>query len=173
MRNITTLEFDTKKMADGMGLSMDALMELMSDARHANQLGHKRLREDLQLQPKKINGGTELLLFGDQRQFMVRCVSRRSGVSFVQSKMKGHRRGYDREAWASWVRDLDGFLIADFSEFPVVDVYEVSSHEILEYFEDGDKLPEVAYSEFPDFLNDLLENDVVDDSHGLPWEEAG
>lgn len=84
--------------------------------------------------------------------------------------MKGHGGGYDQDAWRRWLVSLDGFLVPDISEFPSVDVFLIEVDEVLDYFQGGERLPELGFREFQDFSERFLETDS--DSEGEFWEEA-
>ncbi len=87
--------------------------------------------------------------------------------------MKGYGRNYDRDAWRGWLEGIDGFLVANISEFPSVDVFLVEVDELVDYFDGGDKLPELTFNEFDGFINKYLNKaSAGTDENQDYWEEA-
>ena len=129
MELVATVEFDYKKMAEGLGLDLDTLHEWASDSRNVNQLVQQRIKSELGMQTKKVKGGAKHLLGPNASEWVVRCLNRQGGVSFVRSYMKGYRHGFEKEEWLNWILGIDGFLVANICDFPSVDIYKVHADE--------------------------------------------
>lgn len=172
MRRIATLEWDVAKLADSMGLTMDSLMEWSSDGRNLNKLAVARVKSELDFVGSPTAGGSELLVDSQKRRYVLRCFSRQ-GATFIRACMKGYGRNYDRDAWRGWLEGIDGFLVANISEFPSVDVFLVEVDELVDYFDGGDKLPELTFNEFDGFINKYLNKaSAGTDENQDYWEEA-
>lgn len=65
-------------------------------------------------------------------------------------------------------------LVPNICEFPSVDVFRIPYDEVYEYFEGGDRKPELTFKEFQEFSGLYLEkvSDNLLPKH-QPWEKAG
>jgi len=81
----------------------------------------------------------DIIAIGDDgwaEKWMVVCLTKH-GVSFAPSKMKGVGRKFNAEDWAHGLGRIKGFVVCDITEFPLVEIYHVSSEEVLKAYLNG------------------------------------
>ncbi len=148
MKLVTTLAWDRSLVADALGMNHDALNSFIADGRCMNKIVQASLITDLNADTRAVTGGAQILVLENGREYVVRCLTKHSGVSFMPSYMKGHGRSYKAPAFRDWLGDFDGFLVPNITDWPAVDVYQLSAREVLQLFDNGNYQPELTFNQF-------------------------
>jgi len=144
----TTLTWDRSLVADALRMNEDTLNSWIADGRNMNRLVQSALATDLDADTRAVPGGARILILENGREYVVRCLTKHSGVSFMPSYMKGHGRSYKAPAFREWLGDFDGFLVPNITDWPLVDVYQLSNREVLQLFDNGHFPPELTFNQF-------------------------
>ena len=148
MKQVATLTWDRSLVAEALGLNNDTLNYWANDGRNLNSLVQFKLIAELNARTRTVTGGTRMFVLENEREFLVRCLTKHTGVSFMPSYMKGHGRSYKPNAFRDWMGDFDGFLVPNITDWPVVDVYRLSNREIIQLFGHGKFKPELTFHQF-------------------------
>lgn len=130
-----TISFDPDAIAKSLGVTYEQVFRLFSDARSVSKIVEMRVtrRTGYTLAPSS-NATWDAHYKG--ALWEVRCISR-NGVYFCPASCVGADRKFDAKKFEARLWRPGGFLLADLSTFPHVEVHALDNLVVLDWWKRG------------------------------------
>jgi len=157
---VAEIEIDLEKLASAIGVECKRIKSLFRhNGRLASYFFAPRLAGDLKLREVSEENGPAALMDNLGERFLIRTITKQSGVSFAPQSMRGVGRKYDEAGFIDYVSQYSAFLVLDASRFPKISVFKIYAKDVLDMLinrELNDGL--IGYSSFHELANGGLGN---------------
>lgn len=135
MKSRFQMEWDATKIAEAFKISEEDVIEYLTDGRRVSFIIERRLKwenKGWELAPSE--GAGYDLIDPEGNLWEVRSITR-GGVYFNPSNQVGSGRIFNEEGFRKKLKSIKGFILSDIVNFPVVDIYVVSTEKVITWFE--------------------------------------
>lgn len=150
------IALDPETIAEGMGVDVEDVYEIMNDGTGASPWISKRIITELGL--SEDTDDTYKDASSDEGDMEFKGITNASGVHLVPSNMVGSGRKVDWEKLDVWLGEIPGgFVLHDNTEFPHVPIYQIPTSTVRGWVEDGlvASSGKMTYNKIMDALEEL------------------
>ncbi len=131
------LEWDVDALASALKISNEDVIEYFTDGRRVSFIVERRLRDELKWELASSEGAGYDLISPQGQKWEVRSISKR-GVYFNPSNQVGSGRSFDEDKFMEKLNEIEGFILADIVNFPEINVYFISSLDVIRWYKKGE-----------------------------------
>ena len=135
--HVTTFHWDLAKLAFELHIPQDDTLTYFQDGRRASFIVERRLAyEYLQGKIAESEGASYDVFDKEGLKWEVRSLTK-GGMYFCPSYMKGSGRKFEEEGFLQKLSEIEGYLIARITDFPIVPVFKISKDQVLSWWKEG------------------------------------
>jgi len=139
MKLCHTIAVDTHLLSQALNIPAKRLVELFREnGRLTSFLFAPRVAELMHMMEIKEENGPAGVVDKDYNRYMIRTLTRQSGVNFAPQLMRGVGRFFDQERFEDHLEVYKGYIIIDANSFPFMDIYLVEQNELKKFMDDDE-----------------------------------
>jgi hypothetical protein len=134
MKNNGYLNWDISKISNALKLSEEDTRKYFTDGRRVSFLIERRVAyEILQGKLAASEGAGYDVIDKGGKKWEVRSLTK-SGIYFCPSYMVGSGRKFEEKGFIEKLKEIEGYIISDISEFPQIPFWIINKSEILNLY---------------------------------------
>lgn len=137
MKKIAIIQWNMKDLIRSLGVEEPHVLRFLKDGRNSAFLLKFRLSIELGWELVEGQNAPTHLISKDNKIWIIKTCTPISGVSFCSNSMIGKGRKFESNKFIDSLKEHEGFLVADVSDFPTVEIYQISSREIFNLYMQG------------------------------------
>jgi len=135
---VTTFTFDLAGLSESLHISKEDTLTYFRDGRRASFIMERRLAYDfLKGRVAKSEGAAYDVFDKDGKKWEVRSLTKK-GLYFCPSYMKGSGRTFNEKGFLEKLDEIEGYLVAQITDFPNVPVFRISGSQVLKWWLAGE-----------------------------------
>lgn len=135
--HVTTFSWNLESLANELHIPQRDTLVYFQDGRRASFIVERRLAyEYLKGRIADSEGAAFDVFDREGKKWEVRSLTK-GGMYFCPSYMKGSQREFDENGFLEKLDEIEGYLIAQITEFPKVPVYQIAKSQVLKWWLSG------------------------------------
>ncbi len=136
--HVTTFHWNLEALASELHIPQPDTLMYFQDGRRASFIVERRLAyEYLKGRIADSEGAAFDVFDKDGNKWEVRSLTK-GGMYFCPSYMKGSGRKFDEIGFLEKLDEIEGYLIAQITDFPRVPVYQIAKKQVLKWWQSGE-----------------------------------